>query len=380
MLLAAAHDVVEVEECLLVADLAGERADLHLGRRQPRRPQLAQVVDLARARVLGEDRTRPVHPAAQHPARLLVVALRLERTRLEILALEHRCGRRHGKRQHQHGDNDGGSALRVWVFHLRGNSLVMCSPVASTSSTAIARGSGPTGQTGTHVPSLFIALRRMSATLPSTGYAAAGGPAGCAWDHTRYSTVPSRSRYPTRRGGAGGSSANRVKVSCASGETPTSRPRLSSAEVMSSLSCPRSSPTSFQRRASSRTLASASSTEDSPRKLSDASTASTASAARSSSRVKPAFIPFFLPGSRTIASVARRRACATRAWGRRGRPPALRPAAGAGAGWRRLPCATENRCPPGAQRLGSRRSEATPGARRARPGGCRRRSRRACAA
>src|SRR5262245_45063890 len=106
-----------------------------------------------------------MHSAAEHPARLLVVALRLERARLEILALQHRRGRGHGERQHQHGDNHGGSPLSTWelnaqVFHLRGNSLVMCSPPASTSSTAIARGSGPTGQTGTHVPVLSIALTR----------------------------------------------------------------------------------------------------------------------------------------------------------------------------------------------------------------------------
>src|SRR6185295_2344138 len=53
--LSATQQVVEVEEPLLVADSAGEGAELHVGRRQPRSPELALVVARPRARVFGEN-------------------------------------------------------------------------------------------------------------------------------------------------------------------------------------------------------------------------------------------------------------------------------------------------------------------------------------
>jgi hypothetical protein len=62
----------------------------------PDAQRLAQMVGGARARVLGEDRARPLHATPQHPARLLVVALRLERAGVQVLALEHRGGARGG--------------------------------------------------------------------------------------------------------------------------------------------------------------------------------------------------------------------------------------------------------------------------------------------
>src|SRR5262249_13167105 len=198
--LAAARQVVEIEEPLLVADRAGERAELHIRRRKPRRPELAQMVRGPRARVLGEDRARPMHAAPQHPARLLVVALRLQRAGVQVLALEHRGGARGGEREHQQGDDDRGAALRKWKMnsrasHLSAKSRLTRSPLASESSTATARGRGwPTGQTGTQVPSSRSAVSLMSATFASTAYAAAGGPASIPCGHRRYSTLPSRSR------------------------------------------------------------------------------------------------------------------------------------------------------------------------------------------
>ena len=170
--LSTLHQIVEVEQALLIFDVTGEFAGFDRHRRQPQCPGLAEMIDVAEAAIVAQYRAGPIHASQYQGLRLNMIGREFAFARPGALRDHHRRRRHGGQRDYAHGENDGHTELSR-SHEISANKRTSSSPEARTMRSRTARGiggsDGEPGQASTHAKLESRYCNSKTVTPASTG-------------------------------------------------------------------------------------------------------------------------------------------------------------------------------------------------------------------